>query len=367
MEELYDFTVSLITCSPGSEVWANYGHTALRIQDRSSGTDVTFNYGLFSFDTPHFIWRFCTGQTDYCVGASETKYFLQEYERENRQVTEQVLDLPQQDKLMLWSSLVENCRPENRFYRYNFFYDNCATRVRMMVERSSSSAVRYDFDSPYSNLRDILNHYTADYAWTGFGISMLLGPEADSPASLRVQMFAPEIMQQAFAGATVDGRPLVSGTSVLVPAGDRAPKAWIPSPQLTLWTVAVLVAAFSAYGVARKKRLWGIDLALSLVLGLMGSIIFFLTAFSSHPATSPNWLLIWINPLPLAYGILMCFGKWRESRAARWCSALYLLPLSVGLAGFALKFQYFHPALIPLLLTVALRCGYNAFSIVRKA
>ena len=365
MEELYNFTVSLITCSPGPEVWANYGHTALRVQDPANGIDVTFNYGLFSFDTPHFIWRFCTGQTDYCVGASDTGHFLQEYRHDNRQVTEQVLDLPEQDKLNLWNSLVENCRPENRFYRYNFFYDNCATRVRSMIERNSSAKVEYNWQSPYSNLREILNYYTTDYSWTGFGISMLLGPEADAPAGLRTQMFAPEIMQYAFDSATIDGHSLVSETRVLVPLKEKEPKSWVPSPQLTVWVLAAVVAAATVCGGLRKKRLWGIDIALSFLLGLMGSVIFFLAAFSVHPATSPNWLLLWINPLPLVYAVMLCFGKWRNSRAALWCSALYLLPLLAGQAGFVLKFQFFHPALLPLLLATGIRCAMSALSIKR--
>lgn len=359
MEELYNFTVSLITCSPGKEVWANYGHTALRVQNPASGIDVTFNYGLFSFDTPHFIWRFCTGETDYCVGASDTGNFLREYQYENRQVTEQVLDLPEQDKMNLWNSLVENCRPENRFYRYNFFYDNCATRVRQIVERNSSSTINYSFEPPYSNLREILNFYTADYPWTGFGISMLLGSEADAPSSLRVQMFAPEIMQQAFSSATVDGHPLVSDTTVLVRADVSELKTVVPSPQLTIWALFAVVAALTVSGLFKRKRLWGVDIALSILIGLMGSVIFFLAAFSAHPATSPNWLLLWINPLPLFYGILLCFGKWRKSRAALWCSALWTIPLIGGIAGFLFGFQFFHPALLPLLLAVLLRSALS--------
>lgn len=366
MEELYDFTVSLITCAPGKEVWANYGHTALRMQDQQNGIDVTFNYGLFSFDTPHFIWRFCTGQTDYCVGASETASFLREYAKENRQVTEKVLELPEQDKLNLWNSLVENCRPENRFYRYNFFYDNCATRVRDMVERNCSAEIEYDYTSPYGNLRDVLNHYTVDYSWTGFGISMLLGPEADSQASLRLQMFAPEIMQDAFATASIQGHPLVSETNILVPAAQKIPKQWVPSPELSIWLFFALIAAATVCGLKKRKNLWGIDLTLSLLTGIMGCIIFFLAAFSVHPATNPNWLLLWINPLPLFYGIMLCFRKWRESRTALWCRALWLLPLIAGISGFVLKFQFFHPALLPLLLAVALRCSPSVVKIFRK-
>ena len=366
MEELHDITVSLITCSPGHEVWANYGHTALRVQYPEQGLDLTFNYGLFSFDTPHFIWRFCTGETDYCVGAFDTRNFLREYKLENRQVTEQVLDLPEQDKENLWNALLVNCQPENRYYRYNFFYDNCATRVRDMIVRNSSSEISYNTPAPYGNLRDVLNFYTEDYSWTGFGISMLLGSETDAPASLREQMFAPEIMQSAFANATVDGHSLVKETNVLCSIEPSVPASHFKAPAPYLVTMALFIAVLLLTGIGARKsrRFWGVDIALNMLLGLMGCVIFFLAAFSSHPCTSPNWLLLFLNPLELVYAVALCFPRWRNSNAALWCSALWLLPVVAAIVVLAIfNVQYMHIALLPLMLALIDRSVFSIISL----
>ena len=368
MEELYEISVSLITCSPGTEVWANYGHTAIRVQDPSQGFDYTFNYGLFSFDTPNFIWRFCTGETDYCVGAFDTGRFLSEYKAENRQVTQQKLNLTSQEALAIKEALIVNCRPENRFYRYNFFYDNCATRVRDMVERNVSEQISYEAPAPYANLREVLNFYTADYPWTGFGISLVLGPECDVPSSLRYQTFAPEILQASFANATLRGEPLVGETTILCPIDpSRLPeKASAPGPQLTMWTLFALGAAATLLGRKHKRHLWGVDIALSAILGIAGLVIGFLVFFSEHPATSPNWLLIWLNPLPFIYAAALCFSGFRNSRKALWCSAFWLLPLLAGVVCMVLKLQFFHPAVLPLLLLAGVRSAFSLSELVRS-
>lgn len=209
--------ISLLTCAPGTEVWSNYGHTALRVYDPDSGLDVCFNYGLFSFDTPHFIWRFCTGATDYVVGAQDTDSFLSEYMYEGREVTEQVLNLDVSARNRIWEALCVNVQPQNRTYRYNFFYDNCATRVRRMIEDNCGFSIGYGSGTRFGTLREVVNHYTEDYPWTRFGVSLLLGSPADSLASLVTQMFAPEVMMDAFEGAQTPYGPLVSEKSRLIP------------------------------------------------------------------------------------------------------------------------------------------------------
>lgn len=354
-------TVSILTCAPGAEVWANYGHTALRVYDPDNDLDLCFNYGLFSFDTPHFIWRFCTGETDYVVGAQDTESFLFEYERDGRKVTEQVLDLDIDARNGIWDALCVNVQPQNRTYRYNFFYDNCATRVRRMVEDHCGGAVAYGGAAPYGTLRDAVRYYTCNYPWTDFGISLLLGVPSDRPASLREQMFAPEVMMDAFKDATLDGRPIVKTASILVEGPDYEPvmdNSWT-TPLRIMEIVLVLSLASTFFEWRRKRRCWAVDAVLWGVTGLAGVVIGFIALISSHPATDPNYLLIWLDPLALVYAIALCFRRFRNSRAAVFVQTVFLPFVLFGLAGFFFLPQFFPLALMPFNLSLLCRCGLS--------
>ena len=349
--------VSLLTCSPGTEVWSQYGHTAIRVQNFTSGADVTFNYGLFDFSSPHFIWRFCTGETDYLVAGTSTQWFLQGYAEEGRSVTEQELDLTPEAREAITGALVVNCLPENRTYRYNFFYDNCATRVRHMVEDHCGELIDYRTEPVFGTLRDALKYYTRNYPWSGFGISLLIAAPADRPSGFEEEMFAPEVMMEGFATAMIGERPLVSDTCVLVEKDpSKVPASLpLPSPQLCFWALFAAVLAATVVGLYKGRQLRWIDIALMLLLGVAGVILFFFNFFSAHPATSPNWLLTWANPLALVLGVMLCFRSFRNSRAASLLLALWLLPLAAGAVAWIAGVQYFHPALLPLMLSVAAR------------
>ena len=125
--------VSIITCSPGNEMYSVYGHSAIRVNDPRLNYDVAFNYGIFDFSSPNFLYRFCAGQTDYLLGAYRFDTFLNEYQQDKRSVFEQELNLTAKEKQAVVDFLVWNAQPENRVYRYNFFFDNCATRVRDVI------------------------------------------------------------------------------------------------------------------------------------------------------------------------------------------------------------------------------------------
>ena len=135
--------ISLLTCEPGSSIYELYGHTAIRVQDFINGRDIVFNYGLFDFSTPHFIWRFSLGQTDYLLGAGRIGPFMDEYDARGSKIWSQELNLTSQENVRLYSLLLENSLPQNREYRYNFLYGNCATMALDKIEESISGIVRY--------------------------------------------------------------------------------------------------------------------------------------------------------------------------------------------------------------------------------
>jgi hypothetical protein len=184
--------ISILTCNPGEEVYSMYGHTAIRVTDSIQGIDVVFNYGVFSFETPNFLYRFAKGQTDYLMMGQKFSSFLPEYVEYKRSVYEQILNLSPEGKSQLFAALVENAKPENRIYRYNFFIDNCATRVRDMIERNSGSAIRFTDNHPTESYRDLIKKFHHSFRWFDLGIDLLVGKKAEEPVSAYGQMFLPE-------------------------------------------------------------------------------------------------------------------------------------------------------------------------------
>ena len=169
--------LSLLTCDPGEEIYSLFGHTAIRYEEPAKDIDVVFNYGLFSFNTPNFILRFSLGETDYQLGATDYDNFVSEYTLEGRNVHQQTLQLNDNEKAVLIHLLQENYLPENRVYRYNFFYDNCATRPRDIIEESIQGKIIYpptpkDYSKTY---RDIVYQYCKGHPWSRFGIDLCTG------------------------------------------------------------------------------------------------------------------------------------------------------------------------------------------------
>ena len=181
--------VSLITCFPGQEVFELYGHTAIRITDGQS--DMVYNFGLFSFNKPNFIYRFVKGETDYAVGSYPMIYFLPEYIERNSKVVEQILNLSNSQAKALQARLDSLCLPENREYRYNYVLNNCATRPRDLIKETIGGI---NFPTPADTtltFRDIMRRYSPNYPWYQFGIDLALGSGIDRIVTAREQMFAP--------------------------------------------------------------------------------------------------------------------------------------------------------------------------------
>ena len=195
--------VSVLTCSPGDEIYSLFGHTGLRYKNDEKGIDVVFSYGYFDFESPNFVWRFILGETDYIVGAVPYEIFMNEYEERGAVVVEQVLELTSEQELQLFDIIAFNCRPENRKYRYNYFYNNCTTKIRDQISRVSDGISYVDAAAGNLTFRDELRRLTSSHPWYSFGIDMLLGADIDKPATARELQFIPGNFQRALEGAMV--------------------------------------------------------------------------------------------------------------------------------------------------------------------
>ena len=293
--------ISLLTCSPGKEVWAQYGHTAIRYYDKESGEDLAINYGIFSLDQTYFIPRFVLGMTDYRMGVQPMDMFLAQYSYEGRGVVEQVLNLSAEDKEVIYKALQENMKPENVVYRYNYFFDNCTTRARDMLVNHLHGKVVYPPAEEDATFRSMIHKWNNKYEWTQFGEDLLLGVNADRKTTKSEQQFLPENLRSDFDKARYNGKPLVKETNVLLDAETEVAEPVFPlSPLSVALIFAVISLVMMLFSYRRQQVYWAWDLALMLTSGLMG-IIFFVMIFSQHPCVSLNFILLFFNPLPLFF------------------------------------------------------------------
>lgn len=312
--------VSLLTCQPHEEIYSLYGHTALRFHDLKRNEDWAFNYGIFNFHSPHFVLRFVFGLTDYELGVIPTDIFKQEYRRFGSQVTEQVLNLTNEEKHAIHKALYENYRPENRVYRYNYFYDNCTTRARDMVERNINGQVRYQDNPDYEpTYREMVRECTMAHPWATWGNDFLLGIKADLKTDQRQQEFLPNNLLHDFARAQIirtDGRyvPLVKETRQIVPSGVQIVEQDFPLTP-TECAIILLIVSLLVFAYEWKKRRtvkWW-DILLMTMQGLMG-LVLFVMIFSQHPTTSINLQILLFNPLPLFY----IYNMYRRKKTHYW-------------------------------------------------
>ena len=351
--------VSLLTCSPGVEIWQQYGHTAIRYEDPAEQIDVVFNYGLFSFATPHFVWRFCTGQTDYIVGVEDYAYFELEYMERGSSVTMQVLDMAPDEVERFWNLITTNCRKENRTYRYNFFYKNCATMARDILYRSFNEPVTFAASDTVP-LRAILHECNGTYPWASFAIDLVLGAEADRPVTHDIQEFAPDRLCRTFAAASAGGTPLVKETQTIGPVTSLPDVLRFPlSPMQAMIVLLIITAIVCVLELLLEKLLWIYDILLYGLQGLMGLVIAFLFFCSGHPAVDSNVLVIFFNPLAwvFLYFILRAARR-HTSQWACWAE----MALAVALVAVELCVQQqIPPALWVLVASLLLRSLHHLF------
>lgn len=339
--------VSVLTCGPSNEIYAIYGHTAIRVHDPIRNLDVVFNYGVFSFNAPHFIYRFAKGETDYMLASEYFSDFYESYKREGRSIKEQVLNIQPDAKQKLLDFLINNAKPENREYRYNFFFDNCATRVRDVVENEADGKVVFPENTGENkSFRQLINHYQKVLPWTNFGIMLVVGSPADSVASEYQEMFLPDFLEKHFAEAQIKindtSKPLVKETRTIYDAGERPGVGFNPlSPFMILLVLFLFVVGFSIYQFKARKMTYWLDYVLLFITGLAGLLLLWMVTYSEHPAMRPNYNLWWAVPTNLLFMIGWAKEKWRPS--LKW----YWKALAVWLVLFLL-FNFLIPQSFPI-------------------
>jgi len=361
--EVHDsLRASLLTCTPGLDAYAHFGHTALRIFDITTNKDFVFNYGCFDSTQGDFIIKFIKGETDYVVEAENGDFFTYRYDMMGNGVTEQVINLTQPEAHKLFDLLKENLRPENRGYRYSWLYDNCTTRARDMINRSIEGEVVYTNRVKDITARQELHECLANDAWLKLGIDLLLGTEIDTIAPRRVQQFIPAYYQADLDSAIIksaDGteRPMISNTyDILKEKNDRTEDKAPVSP-ISVFNMVLLFAVVLSVKDFRTHILsYWFDVILLIAQGCAGIIISYLYFFSLHPAVDSNLQVIIFNPLAFifAIAIIYCHAKRKENYLNYVNLALIIVFLC-----FALCKQSINYSVIAMAFTLLIRALVN--------
>ncbi|MEG1686110.1 MAG: DUF4105 domain-containing protein, partial [Bacteroides sp.] len=340
--------------------------TAIRYENLEKGVDVAFNYGMFSFNSPNFIFRFVKGETDYELGVVDFSYFEREYAMRNSSVYQQTLNLQPEEKEKLWQILTENYQPENRVYRYNFFFDNCTTRARDKIEECIYGTVNYQGNNIKKTFRDIIHEYTKGFPWSEFGIDICLGSEADKPIGFRQKMFSPFYLLHAMDSAKIKelsgkNRVMIKETQEIVTRsieekGEDNLFSSI-SPMVAMGLLLLFTLLFTVLGVWKGMSFWWLDILLFGIVGLAGCVIAFLVFFSVHPTVSPNYLLVLLNPIPLIYLPFMTYLAIKRRKDYYHLINFIVLTLFILLWGIIP--QEISSAILPLTLCLLLRSASN--------
>ena len=348
--QLDSIEISILTCTPGKDMYAKFGHTALRVRDYTVHRDVVFNYGCFDYNATNFVLKFLLGQTDYLLDAEEFDFLKYRYGMLGNGVSEQMVNLSQEEANRLLALLLENLRPENQEYRYNWLYDNCTERARDVIEKAVDGKIEYagvvDEDM---TVRDMLHKCLEKSPWVAFGIDLILGTEIDQKVTDRIMMFLPDVLKRESDGAHIiraDGTKVeyVIARSTVLEDTNAPEKAYtVGSPLFVFSLVLLLSMAILIYELRHRRYVMWFDVLMLICQGLAGVLVAFLFFLSEHPAVDSNWLVIIFNPIPIGYAawLIYCRRKKRRNNLA----FANLIVLAAFLITMTVCPQSFNPAM----------------------
>lgn len=342
-------TFSLLTASPGPELYSVFGHSALWVYDPVNHIDEVYNWGTFDFDTPNFYVLFIRGRLMYMLTISPLQRFLYSYMIDGRSVERLELNLLHDEKLRIYDYLQINRQPQNVHYLYDFFYDNCATRIRDLIDNN----LQVDWGpDPHPqtdrSFRQMVRPYVSHIPWIAFGIDILLGLPADRVASPWHYMFLPDEMDVAFQRARhQDGRLLVTSHQELLPFNLEHSPPFPITPRRFFWLL-LLVGCLS---MLKPKIARVFDKIFFSLLGITGLLLLFLWFMTDHVALAFNLNLLWATPTHI-YFIFRINEANHQDKRFRISKLYFRIIFFTGillLISWPLNPQGYHPAFFPII------------------
>lgn len=357
-----DAQISVLTMGPGKDLYDSFGHSAIRLKDLSLAIDVTYNYGVYDFSDPNFYAKFAKGQMRYVLDRRNTERFLRNYIDNNRWVKEQVLDLTPEEVQQMFEFLENNLKPENRAYNYDFFYDNCATKIPLIIDQIVPELkIDSSFVEQPQTFRTLIQENVHWNTWGSFGMDLGIGSVVDRTAPIYDHMFLPEYVFKAFEKAErVDGgnaRPMVKASKDLfVNEPEPLESNFWTSPLLVCLLIGLLIIWLTYRDYKNERRSRYLDAVLHIFLGLVGVIFLLLWFATDHYTTAYNYNLLWAFPLNLLLAFQL--GKKHPKRWTKGYLKFLILMLVLLTMHWNIGVQIFPKALIPFLIALAVRYFY---------
>jgi hypothetical protein len=346
--------ISLLTCTPGQDLYATFGHTAIRVTDSSSVTDYVFNYGTFNFDDDGFYTKFIRGKLWYYLSVENFNDFKNAYQAENRGITEQLLNLDAEEKIGLRQALYENAKEQNKFYKYDFFFDNCTSRARDMLVKYKKNHPGFQPVMPKeTKFRQAIHLYLDKNKkyWSKLGIDLLLGAPTDGIMTTLHSQFLPDNLMKSLDSSN-ENHQLVISTTNLYPINEATENGSLFTPLFvfSLLFSGILLISFSSNQWA-KIFLQGFDGIFFFIIGALGVLLIFMWFGTDHSMTKNNYNLLWTWPTNIIAAFLLpSQKKWVRKYFGIQAAALILLLIS----WFFLP-QQLNASLIPIILLVIFR------------
>ncbi len=357
--------ISVITCAPfQGELYSAFGHSAIRVYDPIQNIDYAYNYGVFDFNQPNFYLNFTRGHLLYRLAVQSYPRFRYNYLYYNRWVHEQVINLNQEQKQKLFDYLQWNAQPENQEYLYDYFYNNCATKIRDVFVEALDGNIAFDDSYITTNysIRDLTDLYLKQQPWGDLGIDICLGLPMDTKATPYDYMFLPDYIESAFNNATIiterGAEPLVLKTIIDNPKGETFSENSFPHPWYVFGTLLLIVVIITAYDLRKNRASQWLDVGLLLITGIIGLLLFVLWVATDHKAAANNFNLLWAMPTNFV-AMFFIFGK-RKKLSGIFFAAMTALTILL-LVSWSFLPQQLNVFLIPIVVALALRYGLNYY------
>ncbi len=353
--------ISVLTIGPGTSLNDSFGHSAFRILDINKGIDVVYGYGEYDFDAPNFYLKFAQGRLNYLISKEDFQRFYRVYVYFNRTIKEQTLNLSHDEKQKLYNFLIENYKPENRKYLYDFFFDNCATKIKDVANISLNNGITFHAPKHYkdASFRTLIQNNLNKNSWGSLGIDICLGSVIDKKATAEDHMFLPENIYKFFNNAVIEDRnkPLVESSRILFSKKELSVSSgFLTSPLFIFGILGALILFITFKDSKKNKRSTWLDITLFSITGIIGALLLLLWFATDHKGTHQNYNLLWAFFLNL-FMIPQLFRKKTNSWFVKYIKFLIIL-LCLLTLHWIIGVQVFAIGLIPLLVALFVRYMY---------
>ena len=367
-ENIESTEISVLTCDPGNEIYSLFGHSALRIKNPVNGQDLVVNWGLFEFSESQFQfgYDFAKGRLKYYMGIQLMSNFITEYRRSKRGIREQVLNLSNQEKYQIIQLLEENYKPENRKYKYEFFYDNCSSRLRDVIKKVFGENINF-YQSPKSNkftFRETIHLYLESFPWLKLGIDLVLGKKIDKLVSNENLMFLPLNVEEIFDKSLVQNnesiKNLVKSKNTLIESFENKNKS--NKIGFYSWILLAITLLLIVFKLDKALGVWS---SLNLfIIGLLGIVLVFMWIGTDHNATKMNFNLLWASPFHFI--LIFCLIKESWNNFTYWYLILSLILIFTTILFWFTLTQEFNSFVKPIILELVIiyyyyfkKCGFQ--------